>query len=58
MKPETEVTELGDERRCRTCGELWPADGEFYARSGSGDGYLSNDCKACKAQARKLREAA
>ena len=41
------LTELGEEKRCLTCGEYWPADHEFFElRPKSRDG-LSPRCIAC-----------
>lgn len=40
-------TELGEERRCLSCGEYWPADTEFFeAKTSRRDG-LSARCIAC-----------
>jgi hypothetical protein len=38
------ITELGDEQLCRCCGELWPADGEFFVVRERSLGY---ECRAC-----------
>lgn len=41
------VTELGDEKWCRSCGEYWPADAEFFQpQMSSRDGW-SQRCIAC-----------
>lgn len=37
-------TELGLEKECARCHEMWPADGEFFHRRGNG---LHSYCKAC-----------
>ncbi len=39
--------EIGEEKRCLTCGELWPADGEFFLASKSRHGALMSSCIAC-----------
>jgi hypothetical protein len=39
--------EAGEEKRCLTCGELWPADGEFFFASKSRQGTLMSSCIAC-----------
>lgn len=44
---EIRESELGREKYCFTCGEFWPADEEFFARSKSGKGQLSPRCIAC-----------
>jgi hypothetical protein len=42
-------TELGLEQECRRCGELWPADAEFFVTS---KGRLQTLCRACNARER------
>ena len=45
--PQKTVTELGEEKRCMSCGEYWPADAEFFeAMRSSRDGW-SPRCIAC-----------
>jgi hypothetical protein len=44
------ATEQGDEQQCRRCGELWPADEEFYVVRDSSLGY---ECKACISERRQ-----
>ena len=46
-------TELGLERRCNACGELWPLDEDFYYRQHNGFRGFQGICKACKAERRK-----
>ncbi len=41
---ETRNTELGEEVRCASCGDFWPADKEFFYFSG---GKPHSWCKAC-----------
>jgi hypothetical protein len=41
------VTELGEERRCMSCGEFWPADTEFFDFKMSSRDGLSMRCIAC-----------
>jgi hypothetical protein len=41
------VTELGDEKRCLTCGEYWPADYEFFEPMRKSRDGLSTRCIAC-----------
>jgi ribosomal protein L34 len=43
------TTELGDEQLCRTCGEAWPTDAEFFVVTATS---LSYECKACTAERR------
>jgi hypothetical protein len=42
-------TELGPEQKCRRCGELWPADAEFFV---SCKGRLQTLCRACNSRKR------
>lgn len=42
-------TELGPEQACRRCGELWPADAEFFV---SAKGRLQTLCRACNSRER------
>jgi hypothetical protein len=42
-------TELGPEQACRRCGELWPADAEFFV---SCKGRLQTLCRACNSRER------
>lgn len=44
-------TELGEEQRCRSCGEWWPADQEFFLVTATSLGY---DCKACLRERRRV----
>lgn len=44
--------EIGEEKRCLTCGELWPADGEFFLASKSRHGALMSSCIACMKEKR------
>jgi len=44
------LTELGNEQQCRRCGELWPADEEFYVVRNNSLGY---ECKACISERRR-----
>ncbi|WP_020656111.1 hypothetical protein [Massilia niastensis] len=41
------VTELGNEKRCRVCGEFWPADHEFFEPMRSSRDGLTPRCIAC-----------
>jgi hypothetical protein len=41
------VTELGNEKRCLTCGEYWPADHEFFETMRSSRDGLTPRCIAC-----------
>ncbi len=41
------VTELGIEKRCRSCGDFWPADCEFFAPMSSSRDGLTPRCIAC-----------
>jgi hypothetical protein len=41
------VTELGEEKRCRSCGEFWPADCEFFNPMPSSRDGLTPRCIAC-----------
>lgn len=43
----TVVTELGDEKWCRSCGEYWPADAEFFQPQMSSHDGWSQRCIAC-----------
>jgi hypothetical protein len=45
----TLTTELGPEQACRRCGELWPADAEFFISS---KGRLQTLCRACNSRER------
>lgn len=47
-------TDIGMQARCTKCGELWPADTEFFERHHISG--LASACKACHAE-RKLRNA-
>ncbi|MGK5079159.1 hypothetical protein [Janthinobacterium sp. HLX7-2] len=40
-------TELGEEKRCLACCELWPADLEFFASQPAAKDRLSSRCLAC-----------
>lgn len=42
-------TELGLEQACRRCGELWPADAEFFIAY---KGRLQTLCRACNSRER------
>lgn len=42
-------------KRCKWCNEMWPADREFYHRSGGTRSGLHNWCKACITQYNKSR---
>jgi hypothetical protein len=41
------TTELGNEKRCLSCGEFWPADHEFFAPMRSSRDGLTPRCIAC-----------
>lgn len=41
------VTELGEEKRCMSCGEYWPADSEFFEVMQSRRDGWSPRCIAC-----------
>jgi len=41
------ITELGEEKRCLTCGEYWPADTEFFESQASSRDGLTPRCIAC-----------
>jgi hypothetical protein len=41
------ITELGNEKRCLTCGEYWPADHEFFEPMRSSRDGLTPRCIAC-----------
>lgn len=41
------LTELGIEKMCPRCGEIWPADMEFF-RKGPGKRGLDSWCRACR----------
>jgi hypothetical protein len=45
--PKQAPGEIGEEKRCLTCGELWPADSEFFSASKSRHGALMSSCIAC-----------
>ncbi len=47
-------TELGAEQLCRSCGESWPTDAEFFTVTATSMGY---ECKACTADRRGPRRA-
>ena len=51
-RPVLEVTEIGVERVCNACGELWPLDGEFFYRQHNGLLGFAGRCKACKNERR------
>jgi hypothetical protein len=36
-----------NEKRCRKCGEFWPADTQFYSPDSSAKDGLHGQCKAC-----------
>ncbi|WP_157200829.1 hypothetical protein [Massilia sp. Root351] len=40
-------TEIGQEKRCITCGEYWPADAEFFEAAKKTRDRLSPRCIAC-----------
>jgi hypothetical protein len=44
--------ELGLQRQCSRCGEMWPLDAEFWYRHGRG---WHSWCRACHREARDLR---
>lgn len=58
--PQTVVTgeeELGPQQLCRTCGEWWPADREFfYLDRGRASG-METMCRACWAEYQANRRA-
>ncbi len=41
------ITELGEEKRCMSCGEYWPADNEFFEVMRSRRDGWSPRCIAC-----------
>jgi hypothetical protein len=41
------ITELGNEKRCRVCGEYWPTDHEFFEPMRSSRDGLTQRCIAC-----------
>lgn len=41
------LTEIGQEKRCITCGEYWPADAEFFEAAKKTRDRLSQRCIAC-----------
>ncbi len=43
------------EKHCFKCDEWWPADKEFFFRSGKGSRQLHSWCKACYIEWRKAR---
>lgn len=43
-------TELGEEQLCRSCGEPWPTDQEFYVVTATS---MTYECKACTADGRR-----
>jgi hypothetical protein len=47
-------TELGAEQLCRSCGDSWPTDSEFFTVTANSMGY---ECKACTAERRGPRRA-
>lgn len=51
-----EITDLGLERRCNTCREWWPMDGEFFHRNPKGIGGFLGTCRACFAEKRQRRD--
>jgi|EP01034_Spumella_vulgaris_P030796 hypothetical protein len=40
-------SEIGQEKRCITCGEYWPADSEFFEAAKKTRDRLSQRCIAC-----------
>jgi len=49
------LTDLGLEKRCRGCGDFWPADTEFFhCQPDMRDG-LHGLCKPCCNEAKELR---
>lgn len=46
----------GPVRRCRTCGDHFPADAEFYYRWVDGPDGLNPDCKVCYRYYKRRRE--
>ncbi|CAN7248580.1 hypothetical protein LJR289_000982 [Pseudoduganella sp. LjRoot289] len=45
--PRKIISELGDEKRCLSCGEYWPADHEFFDTMRSARDGLTPRCIAC-----------
>ncbi len=41
------LTELGVEKKCISCKEYWPSDGEFFAVMATSRDGLSPRCRAC-----------
>lgn len=41
------LTDIGQEKRCLTCGEYWPADGEFFEPTKKTRDRLTARCIAC-----------
>jgi hypothetical protein len=41
------LTDIGQEKRCITCGEYWPADQEFFMSMKKSPDRLSTRCLAC-----------
>ncbi|MDI3292316.1 hypothetical protein [Janthinobacterium tructae] len=46
------ITELGDEKRCMSCGEYWPADTEFFGLRAATRDQLATRCLACAKEGR------
>lgn len=49
------ITELGEERQCRCCGEWWPHDAEFFGSDGHGG--RNSWCLACIAEQKAISRA-
>ena len=41
------LSDIGQEKRCLTCGEYWPADSEFFESTKKTRDRLSARCIAC-----------
>jgi hypothetical protein len=48
-------TELGPERKCLSCGEMWPIDPEFFHRQVNGHRGFQAVCIACRSEIRAKR---
>ncbi|MDF3831564.1 hypothetical protein P3W85_01105 [Cupriavidus basilensis] len=49
------MSDIGLLKRCRHCGEYWPADSEFFARDARRQDGLEHICKACRKEQRLVR---
>lgn len=53
---DSEGGDVGEEKRCSTCGEFWPADREFFFASKSRCSQLMSSCIACTVERRRRRD--